>query len=89
MKIKLTEQQEAALRAFLERSEDNRIERMGGRDALYALLNQTVRPRAVPLYTRLLHVIQSVTQTVPIYRLHCNMDPRAAELSYETMKRGE
>ena len=75
--------------AFLERSEDNRIERIRGRDALFALLNQTVRPHDVSLYTRLLQVIQSVTQTVPIYRLYCNMDPQAAELSYEAMKRGE
>lgn len=74
--------------AFLERSETNRMERMTGREALYALLNQTVRPRDVPLYTKLLHVVQIITQTVPIYKLYCNMDPQAAELSYETMRKG-
>ena len=74
--------------AFIERSETNRMERMTGRDALYALLNQTIRPRNVQLYTNLLHVVQVITQTIPIYKLYCNMDPQAAELSYETMRKG-
>ena len=74
--------------AFIARSETNRMERIAGRDALYALLNQTVRPRDVQVYVKLLQLVQTVTQTVPIYRLYCNMDPQAAELSYETMRKG-
>ena len=74
--------------AFIERSETNRIERKDSKEALYALLNQTVRPRELPLYTRLLQTVQKVTQEVPIYTLYCNMAPQAADLSYETMRKG-
>ena len=74
--------------AFIERSETNRIVRKSGKDALYALLNQTVRPREVPLYTKLLQIIQTITEQIPIYTLYCNMDPQAADLSYEVMRKG-
>ena len=74
--------------AVIERSETNHIERKNGRDALYALLNQTVRPVEVGLYTRLLQTVQTVIQTVPIYTLYCNMDPQAADVAYETMRKG-
>ena len=74
--------------AFLERSDVNRIERKTGRDALYAMLNQTIRPHEVSQYTKLLQILQHVTQTIPIYTLWCNMEPEAATLSYETMRKG-
>ena len=75
--------------AFLARSADNRIEPVDDRRALYELLNQTTRPADVALYTRLLQNTAGVIEKTPIYRLYCNMDLRAAEVAYETMRKGE
>ena len=74
--------------AFVERDTQNSITRKTGKDALYALLNQTIRPGQVEKYTKLLQIVQQITRSVPIYTLRCNMEPDAATLSYETMRKG-
>lgn len=75
--------------AFIERSETNYMERKAEQDALYALLNQTIRPHDVDRYVDLLAIIRSMLPRVPVYTLHCNMEPEAALLSYQTMKEGQ
>lgn len=75
--------------AFLSRDETNSIEPMRGQAALYAMLNQTVRPREVELYLHLLRVLNQITKQVPIYALHCNMEPDAVLTSYSEMVKGK
>ncbi len=75
--------------AFLQQSTENTIERISTKEALPQLLDQTVRPGNPNQYDFLLQVLEKLVQTVPIYRLHCNMDPEAAKVSYQAMKEGK
>lgn len=75
--------------AFIERSENNRIEPIDGQRALYEILNQTARPESLGLYTQLLQNTAAVLKTTPIYKLYCNMDEQAAVVAYEAMRKGE
>lgn len=74
--------------AVVERAETNSIERLADRDAIYALLNQTVRPRSVNLYTQLLQTVNILVTQVPIYKLHCNISLDAVRTSYNEMRKG-
>lgn len=74
--------------AFLERGEENFIELMPSMKALENLLNQTVRPGDKEKAGLLLDHISALISRVPIYRFCCNMDPKAAHTSYETMSKG-
>lgn len=75
--------------AFLRRSETNRIERLSGRQALFEILNQTVRPSDVERYSMLLQNTSQILSKTPIYQLYCNMDVQAAEVAYAGMRKGE
>ena len=69
--------------AILNRSKDNRIERHGGIAAVSELLEQTLRPdhkRA-----ELLELLDKLVTQVPIWKLHCNMDPEAAVVAFNAM----
>lgn len=74
--------------AFLERSAENSCERMEQKQAIYSLMNQSIRPSNQMTYIRLLKVLDSVIRRVPVYTLKCNMDPEAAQVAYETMQKG-
>lgn len=75
--------------AFLARSDDNRIETIPDKRALYELLNQTSRPADVGLYAKLLQNVAAILERTPICKLYCNMDLQAAEVAYEGMRKGE
>ena len=70
---------------MLERSEENRIERVSPDEALFGLLNQTVRPVSEERMDKLLTILDKLITNVPIYRLYCNMELEAAEVSYQGM----
>lgn len=72
----------------LERSEVNRIESLKPEDAISPVLEQTVRSRDPEQMTLLLDVISAILQRTPVYKLKCNMNREAAELSYKTMSEG-
>ncbi len=75
--------------AFLERGEKNRIQLMPGIKAIERILEQTVRPKQKEKVEALLDHISNLVQRVPIYSMTCNMEPEAAEVSYQTMSKGE
>ena len=74
--------------AVVERAQTNSIVRLSEREAIYALLNQTVRPQSVELYTKLLETIQSVITQTPIYKLCCNISADAVHTAYTQMQKG-
>lgn len=74
--------------AVVARAETNSIERLPQREAIFALLNQTVRPRSVELYTKLLETVHVLVTQVPIYQLHCNISLDAVQTSYNEMRKG-
>lgn len=70
----------------LERGELNTIERIDTDEALFRIMNQTVRPYEEERMEKMLNVLDKVLTEVPMYLLHCNMDEEAAEVSYNGMK---
>ena len=73
---------------ILERSEENHIEEITKAEALPMLLQQVYRPADRVSMVKTLEGIDRLSEQVKLYRLGCNMDISAAELSYSAM-RGE
>ncbi len=71
---------------ILERADQNRITRIGKSEAYAMLLQQSYRPQKPAQLAKALHLIDELAEKTALYRLHCNMDLSAAELSYQTMK---
>ena len=68
------------------RGMENRIQRVSPREALPALLQQTYMPEDPRMLQRTLALADRLAKTVPVYRLHCNMDPAAAKVAYEGLE---
>ena len=69
----------------LERGTENEICPASAEDLLPMLLHQGCPPRdeaRVSHYERLVH---SLAQTVPLWKMHCNLDPNAAQVAWEAM----
>ena len=70
----------------LERSTENRIEQVSYPEIFPVLFQQTYRPADAVGMAGTLNLLDRLGQTVKFYRLGCNMDISAAELSYNTMR---
>lgn len=70
---------------ILERGEKNEIHRISAKEALPMLLQQSYRPEDPAGVARLLQVVNKLTRQMAFYRLHCNMEPEAAQVSYKAM----
>ena len=68
------------------RDTTNHIEKISSEEALFNILNQTVRPDKEDVMDKLLVTLDTVLQNVPVYRLYCNMELEAAEVSYNGMR---
>lgn len=75
--------------AVLERAEKNTIEPFGGIGAVREILKQVNRPRDTRYREMLLELMDKLITQVPVWKLHCNMDPEAAEVSYGAMSGGK
>ncbi len=71
---------------FIERSEENRIKRVSTAEAVYMLLNQTIRPAAPEQMERLLLVLDKVLSKAQVYKMGCNISRDAVEMAYEAMR---
>ncbi len=69
---------------LLERNAENRISRITPSEAIPILIQQSFRPSDPAALARTLTLIERMGITC--FRLGCNMDISAAELSYNTMK---
>ncbi len=70
---------------ILARGDVNTIEPLGGSAALFALLEQTVRPSDSIRRTRLLDLLGALLEDVPLWHMHCTPTPEAAVMAYRTM----
>ena len=70
----------------IERGETNKIETLPTDEALFSIMNQTVRPSKEDEMDKMLDTLDKVVSNVPVYRLSCNMDISAAEVAYDGMK---
>jgi len=73
---------------MLGRGETNVIEPFVGSDAVHALLEQTIRPKHPVLSLKLLDLVDKLFTEVPVWKMKCNMDPEAAQVSYTAMYAG-
>lgn len=69
----------------LERSPENFIEPLPPEKAVFALLNQTLRPADGESMDILLTLVDKVTTKVPIWRMGCNISTEAAQMAYDAM----
>ena len=70
---------------ILERGEQNEISRISPKEAVVMLLQQSNRPQQAKLLPKYMELLDQIAHKTAFYRLKCNMDPSAAELSYRTM----
>lgn len=66
---------------ILERGETNHIERISGEEAFPTLVQQSYRPDTMPGFVAVMDMLATIAENVPLYRLHCNMNPEAAIVS--------
>jgi hypothetical protein len=70
---------------ILSRGEVNKIERIKGKDAIIGIYSQTLRIKDVAYFDKILSLIDKLIERVGVWRLECNMDLEAAEISYRAM----
>ena len=70
---------------FLQRGAENRIQPLSPAQALDALRRQMYTPTEETLLRKGLALTDRLAELVPLWQLHCNMQPEAAEVSYRAM----
>lgn len=70
---------------ILERGEENQIQKISAKEAVFMLLQQSNRPMQPGLMAKYLELVDALSNGVVFYRMQCNMDPMAAKVAYETM----
>lgn len=71
---------------FIERAKENSIKKISTAEAIPLILKQTQRKPDKEIMELLLKVLDGILSKVSVYKLSCNMDISAAELSFNTMK---
>lgn len=74
---------------FIERNDKNEIDILNNFDALKLIMNQVVIPKTTENIESFLNLLDCTFKNVDVWKLKCNMDISAAELSYNTMKDGK
>ncbi len=72
---------------LLERAEDNTICRCTVKELYPALLEQLYRPSDRFATLKVMELFDQTLRNVKLFRLSCNMDPEAAQIAYEAMRR--
>lgn len=70
---------------FLERGQTNRMEPYTKNDVVFQFLKQTYRSADPERSEKILSLIGSLLERVPVWRLECNTNPEAAYIAWEAM----
>ena len=70
---------------ILERGKENRMERISPEEALPMLLHQSYCPLNPEKEVRFRELVTILAEKTPLWRMACNMDPSAAEISHRAM----
>ena len=70
---------------ILERGGENEIRQISPREALLMLMQQSNRPLDKGKMPKYLELLDGLAERTAFYRLRCNMEPQAAEISYGAM----
>lgn len=68
---------------FLERSEENRLERIGSKEALTLLMNQTPKKYHYLSVDRILSIYSHILTNYPVYKLYCADNDNAVEVAFQ------
>lgn len=71
--------------ACVYRGVENSIQPFAGLEAIQAILKQVNRPKGMESRASLMELLDRLLTEVPVWRLHCNMDIGAAQVSYDAM----
>lgn len=71
--------------AAVNRGEENSIHPFGGLEAIHAIMKQVNRPPGMEFRASLMELLDRLLTEIPVWKLYCNMDPQAAEVSYRAM----
>ena len=69
----------------LRRGVQNQIVPYKGRTALHDILEQTARSREPEQMVNLLGLLDQLLLRIPVWKMECNMEPEAAQVSYHAM----
>ena len=75
--------------AYLNRAEDNHAERMSAAEAYPVLVQQVYSSKDPDTLRKILEAEKRIIQSVPFYRLWCNMEQEAAYTAWNTMSSTE
>lgn len=70
---------------ILERGEQNEIHKISAKEAVLMLLQQSNRPKQPQLMPKYMELLEGIVNKTAFYRLKCNTDPEAAQVSYYAM----
>ena len=71
--------------AFLHQAARNTIRPIHAPEAIFKLLDQTIRPSNAAKMDLLLHLLDTLLGQIPVYDMDCTISPEAVELAYQTM----
>ena len=72
---------------LLKRAAENRIQRISAEEAIDSLMRHAHMPGTPAAQLKTIRLLDGICRGVKLYRLGCNMDPDAAELSIRAMVR--
>ena len=73
----------------LKRAAENHIQRISAAEAFPVIKKQAIDFRDVGLMTKVLSLEKTLMETIPFYRLECNMEREAAAVAWEGMNQRE
>ena len=74
---------------LLERAQENTIRRAEKSELIQAIFHQIYRPKDEGRLLRFLTLFDDFLQSVPVWKLGCNMEPEAAEIAHDAMLKKE
>lgn len=72
---------------ILERGEINEINEIPASKAVFMLIQQSSRPNDSAKMAKYMELLDAIAAKVKFYRLSCNMEPEAAEISFAAMSK--
>jgi hypothetical protein len=70
-------------------AKENQIQRADNKEMIGVIFQQTIRPDSLERLDNFTALLDKMLASIDKYSLGCNMDISAAELSYNTMSKGE
>lgn len=71
----------------LERGEENQIQQISDKEASVMLFQQSNRPMDPRKTLVYMDLIDQLSKKTALYRMYCNLDPKAAQVAFDTMSK--